>query len=140
MGTRARTTTTSMDQIGTGNSVSHLTSMQQDTGDSPRPLRDPYAPRPVGSSLTGFYGNGMPPGDALSEMAQSRSSEDDISEDEIAEEPGHSERLIEKWTIFAASIYDQWLRRRKFECVMNHHGVEVQMVLPSSSAAAILLP
>ena len=28
-----------------------------DTPDSPRPLRDPYAARPAGSSLFGFYGN-----------------------------------------------------------------------------------
>ena len=27
-----------------------------DTADSPRPLRDPCAPRPEGSSIHGFYG------------------------------------------------------------------------------------
>ena len=29
-----------------------------DTHDSPRPLRDPAAPRPEGSSIFGFYGRG----------------------------------------------------------------------------------
>ena len=80
--TRARLITTSMEQSGTEIPNSQLASMQQDTADSPRPLRDHCAPRPVGSSLNGFYGNGMPPGDALSEMAESRTSEDDISTDD----------------------------------------------------------
>ena len=30
-----------------------------DTANSPRPLRDPWAPRPEGSSIFGFYGTGM---------------------------------------------------------------------------------
>ena len=135
MGTRARTTTTPMDQIGTGISVSHLTSMQQDTADSPRPLRDPYAPRPVGSSLNGFYGNGMLPGDSLSVMAQYNSSEGEMSEDGAAEGLRRSERLILQWNILVASLYGRWLhdgcrwlRERMFECVMKYFGVDVQMV------------
>ena len=102
--TRARLIITSMEQSGTEIPKSQLTSMQQDTADSPRPLRDHGAPRPVGSSLNGFYGNGMPPGDALSEMAESRTSEDDISTDEAAEELEDSERFIEKWARLAESV------------------------------------
>ena len=41
----------------------------QDQEDSPRPLRDPTAPRPAGSSLYGFYGNGLRRHDARSVCA-----------------------------------------------------------------------
>ena len=138
--TRARLSTTSMEQSGTAIPNWQQTSMQKDTADSPRPLRDSCAPRPHGSSLNGFYGNGMPPGDALSDMAESRTSEDDISTDEAPEKLEQSERSIEMWSRLAAAVYNHWHRRRNLHSEMKHDSEEVQMVLPTSSTAGIELP
>ena len=55
-----------------------------DTEESPRPLRDPWAPRPSGSSIYGFYGNEKKPqkgvwGDAYSVQAQNGDAEAEIA-------------------------------------------------------------
>ena len=65
------------DQTTSQSGLAPKESHWKDTADSPRPLRDPYAPRPAGSSLSGLYNDGMQPGDALSVGGASEISDDD---------------------------------------------------------------